>query len=298
MRQVDAWQARSLLNRSPASRYGFDVTVNPYRGCAHGCEYCYARDTHSYLGLNIGNDFTQRLFVKSRSAIDIASELRRLPLSQVIALGTATDPYQSLEGRHQVSRKLLGEVYKSGHALTITTKSPLILRDLDLLAALAKRGQLRVNVSLISLNRSLLQALEPGAPAPSVRLQTIRELSGHGVPTVLFAAPILPYLTDASEPLAALFEAARNAGAVGVMTSRLHLTPTIKAHFFAWLNSYQPSLHTRYQRLYPGDAQYPLATYSRELWSRVDVLKLRANLQQDFPEPRPWQPVIQPEFDI
>lgn len=298
MRQVSTWQARALLNRSTPSRYGFDVTVNPYRGCAHACHYCYARDTHRYLELNIADDFSQKLFVKERSPAQIRKELGRLPLDQVIALGTATDPYQPLEGRYRITRHLLEAVVGSGHALTITTKSPLILRDLDLLKTLAKRGQVRVHVSLISLDRLVLGRLEPGAPSPEVRLRILAQLSQHRVPTVLFAAPILPYITDQEASLKALFTRARESGVDAVMASRLRLSPTVKPYFLSQLAHHYPDLAEAYQRLYPGSAQYPLGSYSHALNQTLLRLHHTLDLPSTWPIPRAWRTLDQPQFEL
>ncbi|MCL5063567.1 MAG: radical SAM protein [Firmicutes bacterium] len=296
MREILKWQARSLVNRQNHSPYGFDATVNPYRGCAHACHYCYARDTHLFLDLNIGEDFSQKLFVKQRSPEQIRQEVNRLPLDRVIALGTATDPYQPLEGHHRISRRLLEIIADSGHAVTITTKSPLILRDIDLLERLANHHQLRVHISLISLNRDLLRVLEPGAPPPLVRLQTIAELTQHAIPTLLFAAPILPYLTDQEEQLARLFKGASEALVDGVMASRLRLSPTMKSYFFDWLVTHYPDLLEPYRSLYPGSSQYPLASYSQALSQRVAKLQQHYGLSQPYPTPKAWRPISQLEF--
>ena len=298
MRSVLKWQTGSLLNRLSQSQYGFDVTVNPYRGCAHDCQYCYARDTHRYLDLNIGEDFSHKLFVKERSVAQILVELRRVPLDKVLTLGTATDPYQSLEGRYRVSRHLLEAVFESGHAVTITTKSPLIVRDVDILEKLASRQQVQVHISLISLDYQTLHAVEPGTAAPAVRLRTLATLSQRHIPTMLFAAPILPFLTDTEAQLSSLFAQARAFGALAVMASRLRLSPSMKSYFFTWLEEHYPELLARYRALYPGPSQYPDAGYSRMLGQRVTRLQHMHGLAQRLPAPRAWQSLQQPQFDF
>ncbi len=298
MRKIEDWQARSVVNRSNAgTRYGFDASLNPYRGCAHGCHYCYARETHRFLGLDVGEDFVQRLFVKKNLAPRLSNELRRIPLQQVIALGTATDPYQSLEGRHRLTRHVLQAVSVSGHALTITTKSPLVVRDLDLLSQLAATGQVVVHISLISLDRGLLRALEPGAPSPQVRLHTIERLAVH-VPVVLFAAPIVPYLTDQKASLNDLYAAAGAAGASAVMASRMRLSPVVKPYFFDWLRQYRPALLPAYQRLYPGLAQFPNQAYTQNLRSLLHALAEQHGLAADLPRPIPRLRLAQTQFDF
>ncbi len=298
MHQVSKWQARSLLNRVHSSQYGFDVTVNPYRGCAHACHYCYARDTHRYLNLDIAEDFSQKLFVKERSSAQIAEEVRRLPLDHVIALGTATDPYQPLEGHHQLSRRLLQIVSRSGHPITITTKSPLILRDLDILKVLAAHHQIRVHISLISMDRDLLKVVEPGAPSPAVRIRTVADLARHHIPTVVFAAPVLPYLTDRNDQLAVLFGEAKRAGAEALMADRLRLSPTMKSYFFDWLCIHYPDLLASYQSLYPGSTQYPNFAYSQALTQRLTLLRQSYQLPQHWAPPTPWQSLMQAQFDF
>ncbi len=298
MRKIQDWQARSVINRShDGNHYGFEASLNPYRGCAHGCHYCYARETHRYLGLDLGEDFVQRLFVKKNLGTRLVDELRRLPLQQVLAVGTATDPYQSLEGRYRLTRQVLEAVLESGHALTITTKSPLIVRDLDLLRQLAANGQVVVHISLISLDRDLLRTLEPGAPSPKVRLDTIERLAVH-MPVVLFAAPVVPYLTDQVPQLDTLYAAARAAGATAVMASRMRLSPVLKPYFLDWLRLYHPPLLPAYQRLYPGLDQFPNDPYSQALKRLLAELAERHGLAVDLPRPSARRQLAQPQFDF
>lgn len=277
-------------------RYGFSITVNPYRGCAHGCHYCYARDTHAYLDLGIGADFAEKLFVKQTSFARIRAELARVPLSEVIAVGTATDPYQPLEGRHRLTRTLIEALTHSGHAFTITTKSPLVTRDLDRLGVLAARNQVVVNISLIGLDRTLLRLLEPGAPPPAGRLQAMRRLADAGVPVVLFAAPLLPFLTDHEEAVDALFDAAREAGAASVMASGLRLSPTLRPYFLSQLEPFGPALRQRYQDLYRDPAT--VRAYQARLLARVQAQAHRHGLDGPHPTPVPWAPAVQNRFEF
>src|SRR5213593_3705274 len=206
---------RSVLNRCASERMPFAWTINPYRGCEFGCTYCYARYSHEYLGMEDWLDFQDKIFVKREAPGRLARELRRVrPDGEAIALGTVTDPYQPAEREYRITRRIL-EVMASarGLRLSITTKSTLVARDLDLLQAIASRGRLTVNVSLITLDRRIARILEPRAPTPVKRLATIRTLADAGLRVGVFAMPVLPGLTDSPRALEALVGRSAEAGA-------------------------------------------------------------------------------------
>lgn len=280
MRAIQGWQAATILNRSPEGRhFGFDYSLNPYRGCFHGCRYCYARESHQYLNLNLAEDFEQRLFVKHNLAPRLAHELTRIPLTATIALGTVTDPYQPLEGRHRLTRQALELLADSGHRLTITTKSPLIERDLDVLAPMGQRRQLAVHVSLISLDRPLLHRLEPGTAPPRRRLLTVRRLKDAGVPVAVFVAPIIAGFTDQEEHLDALLKAVRDAGADWVMAAPLRISPALRPYLWEHLAGINPEA-AEILRLVYGSQQMPGAPYRRLLEHRIDRLTTRYGLSR------------------
>lgn len=246
--------SREVLNRVDSPRLPFGWTLNPYRGCEFGCSYCYARDTHGYFELEDPLDFETRIFVKRRAAESLRRRLRRTDLKgETIALGTATDPYQPAEKRYEVTRSLL-EVLRDleGLSLAITTKSPLILRDLDLLAELDRRHAIEIHVTITTLDAALARRIEVHAPDPRTRLRTVRRLAEAGIATRVNCMPVMPGINDGEEVLGPLLEAARDAGADHVTAQPLFLRPVARAHFFAWLGREFPGLVALYRRLYRG----------------------------------------------
>ena len=205
---------RQVLNRHAGSRLPFQWTINPYRGCELACTYCYARYTHGFLNLNDWRDFERRIFVKRDAARSLERKLRRTDLTgHSIAIGTATDPYQPAEQRFGVTRSLL-EVFRrvEGLEISITTKSPLVLRDVDLLAELDCKHVVTVQVSATTMDEALARRIEPGAPSPAARLKTLRRLADAGLNVSLHAMPIMPGINEDEASLRALLEAAAEAG--------------------------------------------------------------------------------------
>lgn len=289
MRTILSWQASAILNRSPKGQHlGFDYSLNPYRGCSHACRYCYARESHTYLDLNVAEDFEQKLFVKENLTTRLGEELRKLSQDAVIAIGTVTDPYQPLEGRHHLTREALVLLMDSGHPFTITTKSPLIERDLDLLVPMGLRGQLGVHVSLMSVDRQLIHAMEPGTSLPERRLETIKRLKQAGIPVGVFAAPIIPILGDAPDRLDALFRAIRDSGADWVMTSTTRLSPAIRDYFIGEVRALDPVAAEQIRRLY-GDNQFIEAAYRSRLTAQLQQLYRRYGISRVGPVLRPFR---------
>jgi DNA repair photolyase len=231
--------SRSVLVRQTSPDIPFDRSINPYRGCEHGCVYCYARPTHAYLGLSPGLDFETKLVAK----FDAASLLERALAKpgydcQPIALGTNTDPYQPVERRLRITRGVLEVLARCGHPLTIVTKSAAVVRDLDLLAPMARQDLARVAISVTTLDGDLARRLEPRAAAPHRRLQAIRQLSDAGVPTAVMVAPIIPALTD--HEIERIVEAGAAAGATSAGYVLLRLPHEVKELFAGWLAAHAP----------------------------------------------------------
>jgi DNA repair photolyase len=193
---VDA--TRKIITRNDSPDISFDRSINPYRGCEHGCVYCFARPTHAYLGLSPGLDFESKLFVKP-NAPDLLERELSAPgyVPKVIAIGTNTDPYQPLERRQQIMRRILEVLDSAGHPVGIVTKSALVLRDLDILTRMAKRDLVKVAISVTTLDAKLARTMEPRASTPPRRLEALRQLVKAGVPASTLVAPVIPALNDA-----------------------------------------------------------------------------------------------------
>jgi DNA repair photolyase len=234
---VDA--ARSILSRNQSPDIPFDASINPYRGCEHGCVYCYARPTHAYLGLSPGLDFETRLFHKPDAAQLLDKELRAPGYRpQLIALGANTDPYQPAERELGLSRRILQVLAAFNNPVMITTKSALVLRDLDILSDMATRGLAVAGISLTTLDRDLARKMEPRAMTPARRLDAIRRLSDAGVPVAVLASPMIPSLND--HELEGLVTAGADMGAVAASTTFLRLPREIADLFAEWAQAHVP----------------------------------------------------------
>lgn len=236
---VSVDSSKTVISKNASPDVPFDQSVNPYRGCEHGCIYCYARPTHSYLGLSPGLDFERRLFYKP----DVVEQLRwelSLPTyrCKVLAFGTNTDPYQPIEKRYQLMRGVLALMLDTGHPLTITTKSSLVERDIDLLQELAARDLIMVSLSVTTLDHDVARKLEPRATAPKRRVQTISHLSAAGVPVHVSVAPVIPALTD--HEMESILQAGAVAGASYASYTLLRLPWEVKDLFKQWLQEHCP----------------------------------------------------------
>ena len=261
----------------------FGWTINPYRGCEMGCTYCYARYTHEFLNLPKWQDFERRIFVKQNAAASFRRALRKGSLAgEQIAIGTVTDPYQPAEHHFGVTRSLLECLLEAeGLEISITTKSPLILRDLELLAQLDRRHSVTVGVTITTLDRRLARKLEPQAPDPEARMRVIEGISAEGIGAVVFCMPIMPGINDRERVLRPVVEGARDAGALDVIGSPLFLRSAARARFFPWLESEFPHLVERYRKLYGGRSH--VSERQREsLLAVFDCLRL----QYGFPVER------------
>jgi DNA repair photolyase len=237
--QVHEESAKTIIATNDSPDLSFDQSINPYRGCEHGCIYCYARPTHCYLGHSAGLDFETKLYAKTNAAEALERELsspRYVP--KTIALGAVTDPYQPIERQYGLSRSLLEVFERTSHPVGIVTKSAGVVRDIDILARLAERGLVKVALSVTTLDPQLARRMEPRAATPAKRLEAIRRLSEAGVPTTVMVAPIVPALTDSE--IEAILEAARDAGAGQAGYVLLRLPLELKELFREWLATEYP----------------------------------------------------------
>ncbi|HZO81360.1 MAG TPA: radical SAM protein [Candidatus Binataceae bacterium] len=267
---------RTILNRCQNPQMPFRWTINPYRGCEFGCAYCYARYTHEFLELRDPMDFERRIFVKRMAAQVLAHTLARTPIgSDPIAIGTATDPYQPAERKFGLTRSML-EVFTQlgGLRLSITTKSALVARDLDLLLRINERSNLSVNFSLVTLNRRLQRALEPRAPRPELRLRALAVLSRAGIRCNLLMMPVIPGLSDAPAAIEAVIRAARRAGASEVWWRSLFLKPSAAARFIPFVKQQFPEVAPRIDEFY-ARAVYAPRAYDEYLGALFDRMRAK-----------------------
>lgn len=257
-------ESRSLINRVPPGRFPFEYTINAYRGCSHACTYCFARPTHDYLGLGIAEDFDTKIVVK----INAPEVLRRetepgrwagLP----IAMGTNTDPYQPAEGKYKLTRGIIAVLAERRNPFSILTKSPLVLRDLDLLAEAARTTEISVNFSVGTLDPDVWSHSEPGTAHPRKRLEAVRRLNERGVPSGVLMAPVLPGLSDRPDQIEAVIEGAAAAGAKFITGILLHLRGPLKEHYFRWLEAEYPHLIRFYRHTYGKRSYAPPAMRKR-----------------------------------
>jgi DNA repair photolyase len=234
---VDA--TRTIIARNDSPDIGFDRSINPYRGCEHGCIYCYARPSHAYLGLSSGLDFETRIFYKPNAAALLRDELRKKGyICRPIALGSNTDPYQPAERKLGVTRSILEVLREFHHPVTIVTKGALVQRDIDILSDMAREKLAVVTVSVTTLDRDLARTMEPRAATPERRIETIAALSKAGIPTGVLSAPMIPALND--REMEAILGRAREAGASVAGYTLLRLPLELKALFKEWLETHEP----------------------------------------------------------
>ena len=236
---VQEEKARRIITRNDSPDLSFDRSINPYRGCEHGCTYCFARPTHAYMGLSPGLDFETRLFVKPNAPELLERELAD-PAYQprTIAMGTNTDPYQPIEKRWQLTRRILEVLERTNHPVGIVTKSHLVTRDIDILSRMAAKGLAKVALSVTTLDRKLARSLEPRAATPAKRLEAIRLLSEAGVPTAVLVAPIIPAVNDAE--IERILDACYHMGAREAGYVLLRLPLEIRDLFREWLVAHRP----------------------------------------------------------
>lgn len=237
--EVTEERARTIITRNQSPDIAFDRSINVYRGCEHGCIYCFARPTHAYQGLSAGLDFETKLFVKPDAAELLARELSHPSYKpRVIAMGTNTDPYQPIERRYELTRRILEVLADFGHPVGIVTKSALVVRDIDILGPMAEKGLAKVAISMTTLDPHLSRTMEPRAASPHVRLGTIRRLADAGIPTAVLTAPLIPALNDME--IERILDAAKAAGASEAGYVMLRLPLEIADLFREWLVAHFP----------------------------------------------------------
>jgi DNA repair photolyase len=258
-------RARSVLNRVPErSQMPFRWTVNPYRGCTHACVYCFARPTHRYLDFDAGRDFEREIVVKVNAPEVLRRELERPSWShEHVALGTNTDPYQWVEARYALMPGIWRALLESRTPCSVLTKSPLLLRDVALLAELAAEGLFSAALSVPTLDERAWRATEPHTPSPAARLEAVRELTAAGIPTSVLVAPLMPGINDSPRAVREIVTRARAAGARHVTPVGLHLRAGVREVFMDWLSGERPDLVARYAELYRGGAYLPGAERRR-----------------------------------
>ncbi len=287
-------RTRSLVNRCSASRMPFEWTVNPYRGCAMGCRYCYAAYTHEFMGFTVPETFHSLVYVKTDGEQTERQLQRAVRRGERIALGTATDPYQPGEAERRVTRRFLETVARHrGVRLGITTKGALVLRDLDLLKRIAARSDVSVHVSLISARADLLRRLEPWAPPPEVRLEVMRRLVEAGIAVWLGLAPVLPALTDDERGLDDLLGQVAAAGVRHAFTNVLFLRSPTREKYLRWLAAEFPRYLEAYRRAYQGRV-YLRGPYR----TRIDDMLLRLRRKHGFEEPRATRQYVGPAVQL
>ncbi|MDJ0395503.1 Rv2578c family radical SAM protein [Rhodococcus sp. G-MC3] len=291
---------KSALNKiSGDASLPFTWTINPTRGCSHGCRYCFARPTHEYLDLNSGNDFDSQIVVKTNIGAVLRKELaRRSWKREPVALGTNTDPYQRAEGRYRLMPSIIRALAESGTPFSILTKGTLLRRDLPLLTLAARQVDIHISVSLAIHDADLQKQIEPGTPSPRARLDLIRAVRDAGLPCSVMVAPVIPFLTDGARQLDGLFEALADAGATSVTAMPMHLRSSTKDWFMSWLSENHPALVRRYRTLY-GQGAYVTPEYKRWLRGRIDPLLDRHGFGVDdtrsMPENVPAEPAAAPQ---
>ncbi len=290
--EFKALEVRSILNKSVSKRrLWMAYSINPYRGCEFGCRYCYARYTHEFMAPQEGTQdgaidfrdpelFERLIFLKQNAAWLLEQELKRIDPEMEIALGTATDPYQPIERRAEITRSLL-EVFarKSGYRLGIVTKSKLIERDVDLLAEIGRHNTLVVHITITTPDANLARLLEPRAPRPDLRFQAVRRLREAGIITGILCSPLLPGITDSEEAIDNMAERAALARASFFAANPLFLKPCSRPTYLSFVREHYPSLEADYAKRF-GNADFAAEPYRRQMATLVEKACRRYGLRQ------------------
>jgi DNA repair photolyase len=294
--------ARSALNHVAGGSYGFDYTINQYRGCTHACNFCFARRTHIYLGFDAGRDFEREIVVKVNVPELLRAELARPSWKrELVALGTNTDPYQWVESRYRMMPEILEALERADTPVSVLTKSPLAMRDVKIYERMAKGGlPVSVNFSVPTLDEDAWRATEPHTPSPAARLDAVAELRRRGIDSGVLIAPLMPGINDSPEQVRPIVERAKQAGATFLGGVALHLRDEVKDVFFAWLEEKRPDLLPKYEQLYGNRAymrpeQRKQTTRALKGWGRPRLRSSRADQPGPSVPPRGVAPAPRPE---
>jgi DNA repair photolyase len=287
---------RSLLNRCTSRReMPFTWTINPYRGCEFACKYCYARYTHEFMEMRDGAEFEQKIYIKQHAAELLRQELPKVKAGEEIAIGTATDPYQPIEKKLEVTHAILQEFARhSGLDLGIVTKSALIVRDIDVLRAIAERNSIAVNFTVTTTDADLARLLEPRAPRPDLRLDALSKLREAGIPAGVICAPVLPGITDSSGQLESVVREAAAARASHIYANPLFLKPCSAAVFLPFLQEHFPKLVYEYEQRFKDRAFLP-AAYRKRISELVARFRAKYGIRNQSGSARKSHPRIQQE---
>jgi len=272
--EVVEQHAKSMINAVPGMPF-LKWSINPYRGCYHQCRFCFARRTHTFLEEDGVAKWGAKIYVKVNAAAVVRSEVSaRKWKHEQVTIGTATDPYQPLEGKYRITRGILEALRDYDTPVGIITRSPLVVRDIDVLAQLAAGPGVGVSISIATLDNALAREIEPTVAPPTQRLRTVRMLADAGINVSVALAPVLPCITDSKESIEAVVRAAHEAGAVRVWHNTLNLHDASRDSFFAYLRESRPELIAEYARLYRG--KYAPRAISREIDERVRAARTDA----------------------
>jgi DNA repair photolyase len=266
--------SRSILSKATSKRgLPFTHAINPYRGCEFACRYCYARYTHEFMEMHNPEDFERKIYFKQNAGWLLAQELKRLKPGTEIALGTATDPYQPLERKQEVTRSVLEAfAHESGFRLGIITKSTLIVRDIDLLKEISTRHKLTVHITVTTMNTKLARMLEPRAPRPDLRIKTVAALREAGLRAGVMCSPLMPGITDSRSSIAAVAKAASQAGACFMGAGALFLKPCSQPTFLSFVREHFPAQLAAYEQRY-GKSAFVSPEYRKRISDLVDAIR-------------------------
>jgi DNA repair photolyase len=272
---------RSLLNRCTGTRMPFTWTINPYRGCEFACKYCYARYTHEFMEMRDGIDFEQRIYAKQHAADLLRQELRKVKPGEDIALGTATDPYQPIEKKLEITRAILQEISRhSGLEVGIVTKSAMVARDIEVLHEVAQNNRISVSFTVTTVDAELARILEPRAPRPDLRLEGLKKLREAGIRAGVICAPVLPGITDGPRQLEAVVKAAADGKAGHVYANPLFLKPCSAAVFLPFLKEHFPNLVSEYDRRFK-DKAFLSTAYRKRISELLGKLRAKYGIRSE-----------------
>jgi DNA repair photolyase len=287
---------KSLLNRCTGSRMPFTWTINPYRGCEFACKYCYARYTHEFMEMRDGIEFEQKIYVKQHAADLLRQELRKVKPGEDIALGTATDPYQPIEKKLEITRSILQELARhSGLEIGIVTKSAMVARDIDVLREVSQHNRLGVNITITTTDADLARILEPRAPRPDLRLEALNKLRDAGIRAGVICAPVLPGITDAPRQLEDVVRRAAAAKTCHIYCNPLFLKPCSAAVFMPFLKEHFPQLVAEYEKRFASRAFLPPA-YRKRISALFAQYRAKYKIRRD--SGWHWKPPTEPNTQL